>query len=95
MIQLILIFTQLLMYAISIYRMLLLVYFLLSWLPGAYDSGLGRLLVRICEPYVGVFRQFIPPIGRISFAGLVAYFVLFLVEDGILALSSIIIQILI
>ena len=69
---------------ISIYRTLLLIYFLMSWLPGAYQSKPGQILMRICEPYVGFFRQFIPPIGMISFAGLVALLSLTLVQNGVI-----------
>lgn len=69
---------------ISIYRTLLLIYFLMSWLPGAYQSKPGQILMRICEPYVGFFRQFIPPIGMISLAGLVALLSLTLVQNGVI-----------
>lgn len=69
---------------ISIYRTLLLIYFLMSWLPGAYQSKPGQILMRICEPYVGFFRQFIPPIGMISLAGLVALLSLRLVRNGVI-----------
>lgn len=77
---------------INLYRWLLLIYFLLSWLPGAYQSTLGQVLVKLCEPYVGIFRQFIPPIGRISIAGLVAYFSLFFVEQGVVAIVNLLLR---
>ncbi|WP_018659482.1 YggT family protein [Allofustis seminis] len=67
---------------LEIYRLALLAYFLLSWLPEASDSGLGRLLERICEPYVSYFRRFIPPVGMISFAGMAAYICLAILERG-------------
>jgi YggT family protein len=70
---------------IDIYRILLIVYFLMSWLPGAYQSRIGQFLIRICEPYVAFFRQFIPPIGMISIAGLVALFALSLIKTGLVA----------
>jgi len=67
----------------------------MSWLPGAYESKLGQILVRICEPYVSIFRQFIPPIGMISLAGLAAYITLYLVESGIIAVYEILVQLLV
>ena len=79
---------QFLLQAIDFYRIILLVYFLMSWLPGAYQSTIGQILTRICEPYVGFFRQFIPPIGMISLAGLAAYFSLTLVEYGVIAIIN-------
>jgi len=76
---------NLLLSVIDIYRILLIVYFLMSWLPGAYQSRIGQFLIRICEPYVAFFRQFIPPIGMISIAGLVALFALSLIKTGLVA----------
>ena len=77
---------------ISIYRTLLLIYFLMSWLPGAYQSKPGQILMRICEPYVGFFRQFIPPIGMISLAGLVALLSLNLVQNGVIVVFRFLIR---
>lgn len=77
---------------ISIYRTLLLIYFLMSWLPGAYQSKPGQILMRICEPYVGFFRQFIPPIGMISLAGLVALLSLTLVQNGVIVVFGFLIR---
>ena len=67
------------------YRILLIVYFFLSWLPGAYGSTLGQILYSVCEPYVGFFRRFVPPIGMISFAGLVSILALSLIRSGFVA----------
>jgi uncharacterized protein YggT (Ycf19 family) len=80
---------------IEIYRVILVVYFLMSWLPGAYQSTLGQLLRRICEPYVGWFRQFIPPIGFISLAGLAAFFALYLIEYGVATIIQFLIRLVI
>jgi uncharacterized protein YggT (Ycf19 family) len=77
---------------IDIYRILLIVYFLMSWLPGAYQSTIGQILTRICEPFVGFFRRFIPPIGFISLAGLAALFSLTLIEYGVITLINFLIR---
>ncbi len=74
---------RLIIQGIGLYRIALVVYFLLSWLPGGYQSKLGQILIRICEPYVGVFRQFVPPIGMVSLAGIVAFFALNFIEYGV------------
>lgn len=74
---------RLLSWGIDIYSILLIVYFLMSWIPGAYQSKLGYYLTMICEPYVGFFRRFIPPIGMFSVAGIVAYFSLTLIQQGL------------
>jgi len=74
---------RIVMQGVEIYRIALVVYFLLSWMPGGYQSKIGEILTRICEPYVGFFRQFIPPIGMLSLAGIVAFFALNFIESGI------------
>lgn len=53
-------------YAIAdVYSFVIVVYVLLSWFPT--DRGiLGdiyQVLGRICDPYLNLFRRFIPPIG--------------------------------
>lgn len=44
-----------------------MVYALLSWFPGGYQSGLGRLLAKICEPYISLFDRLPLRIGPLDF----------------------------
>lgn len=92
MANLIYVLGQIILELIGIYRIILFIYFLMSWLPGAYQSKFGQLLIRICEPYVSFFRQFIPPIGFISIAGLVALLALYLIESGVVAIINFLIR---
>ncbi|MED4603629.1 YggT family protein [Paenibacillus validus] len=48
---------------VNIYQYVLIAYVLLSWLPNARESFIGEILAKLCEPYLGLFRRFIPPIG--------------------------------
>ncbi|WP_256244350.1 YggT family protein [Alkalibacterium sp. 20] len=82
------------MQGINLYRIALVVYFLLSWMPGGYQSKLGQILIRICEPYVGIFRQFVPSIGMISLAGIVAFFALNFIEYGVQAVFQLLFNLL-
>lgn len=79
--------------AIDLYRIVLLAYFLMSWLPGAYQSKLGRIIYRISEPFVGYFRRFIPAIGNVSFAGIFALLALSLIRTGLIAVINLLINI--
>lgn len=49
--------------ALDVYFIALIIYILMSWLPGARESVFGDALATICEPYLETFRSFIPPIG--------------------------------
>ena len=83
---------RLLLRAIDLYRLLLIVYFLMSWLPGARQSQLGQVVYRLAEPYVSFFRQFVPPIGYVSFAGIVALLALGLIKSGLVVIINLLIR---
>ncbi|MGM9925296.1 MAG: YggT family protein [Bacillus sp. (in: firmicutes)] len=68
---------------IEIYSYALIIYILMSWFPNARESAIGQFLGRICEPYLEVFRRFIPPIGMMDFSPIVGFLVLNLATVGI------------
>lgn len=65
---------SLLLRLIDIYSLALVVYALLSWFPGGYESGLGRFLERICEPFLQIFRRLNLNFAGLDFSILVAMF---------------------
>lgn len=76
---------------LQVYTTVLVVYALLSWFPGAYQTSLGRFLAKICEPYLKLFDRFRFQIGPMDFTILVALLVLqfagnvfFKAADGII-----------
>ncbi|SFK90088.1 YggT family protein [Paenibacillus sp. 1_12] len=71
---------------IEIYTYMLIAYVLLSWLPSAKESFIGEILGKLCEPYLSIFRRFIPPIaGVIDISPIVALIALRFVGQGITA----------
>lgn len=70
-------------FAIYIYSWILIIYILMSWFPGARESSFGELIGRIAEPYLEIFRRFIPPIGMIDISPIVAIIVLRFAGMGI------------
>ncbi|MFZ3588001.1 YggT family protein [Bacillus sp. DJP31] len=75
-----------LLLAIRFYTYALIVYILLSWFPNARESGFGKLLARICEPYLEPFKRIIPPLGMIDISPIVAIFLLNFASIGLTAL---------
>ncbi len=65
------------------YSILLMVYALLSWFPGGYQSGLGRFLAKICEPYIQLFDRLPLRIGGFDFTILAAILILNLAVQGL------------
>ena len=47
------------------YSMVIFVYVLMSWIPmkRGIVADIDSVLARLCDPYLNLFRRFIPPIG--------------------------------
>ena len=80
----------------QVYILLILLYVLLNLLfsfglrpPYARwsDAVLG-FLRDICEPYLGLFRRFIPPIGMFDITPIIAIFVLIIVQRVVVGLIA-------
>jgi uncharacterized protein YggT (Ycf19 family) len=68
---------------VGVYALLILVYILLSWVPLGASGTLEqvrRFLHEVCEPYLRLFRRFIPPLGPLDLSPIVAIVVLTLGE---------------
>lgn len=62
---------------VYLYSMVIFVYIIMSWVPGARESQIGYFLASICEPFLEPFRRIIPPIGgMIDVSPIVALLVL-------------------
>ena len=68
---------------------LIVVWALLTWFPGASQSKLGILIAKVVEPYIRVF-DFIPTLGGIGFSPLVAILVLEIATYGLQVLQMIV-----
>jgi YggT family protein len=69
--------------AIQLYSYAIIGYILMSWFPNARESGIGKFLATICEPYLEPFRRFVPPLGMIDISPIVALIALNLAEVGV------------
>ena len=58
---------------IRLYYFALIARILLSWLPQLQQNRFAEFLYRITEPYLSVFRRFIPPLGMIDISPIVAF----------------------
>ena len=70
-----------------VYTLLLFAYILTSWIRLPYRPWLNRVqrfLYDVCDPYLRIFRRFLPPLGPLDLSPMVAIFVLFIVR-GILS----------
>ena len=66
---------------VGVYVLLILVYVITSWIPGGASPTLERVrqfLYDVCEPYLRLFRRFLPPLGPIDLSPIVAVFTLWI-----------------
>lgn len=68
---------------IFLYQILLIIYILMSWVPASRETKFGQLLEKIAEPYLAVFRKFIPPLGMIDLSPIIAIYALNLISSGV------------
>jgi len=74
---------------IGVYVLLVFAYILTSWIRVGYSPTLERVrrfLHDTCEPYLRLFRRFIPPLGPLDVSPIVAIFALLIAERVINAL---------
>ena len=62
--------------AIHLYSILLMVYALMSWFPGAYQSSLGRWMTYLVTPILKPLRRLPLQFGGFDWSVLVAMFLL-------------------
>jgi uncharacterized protein YggT (Ycf19 family) len=59
------------------YEYLIIAYVLMSWFPlSGVFLDIYKALASICEPYLGIFRRFIPPMGGLDVSAIAAILVL-------------------
>ena len=66
-----------------VYIALIFAYILTTWLQLPHSSALGRIqrfLFDVCDPYLRLFRRFIPPIGPLDLSPMVAMLVLIVID---------------
>lgn len=78
---------SLISFGLTIYSFALIVYIFMSWFPGARESQFGEMLGKICEPYLEIFRKFIPPLGMIDFSPIVAIILLQFARQGFVQIA--------
>jgi len=64
---------------VYVYSAVIFAYVILSWIRIPYSlSWLQRFLYDVCEPYIRIFRRFLPPIGPLDLSPLIAILALYL-----------------
>lgn len=94
MIESLILIRNLLVQGIGIYRIVIFIYILMSWVPSMRENAIGQFIGKIAEPYLDFFRKFIPPLGMIDFSPIIALIALSFISSGVFNVFTIIIQML-
>lgn len=64
------------------YQLIIVVWAIMSWIPMGNSTieSIRSVLDSLVEPYVNIFRRFIPPTGGIDFSPVVALLALSLLQ---------------
>jgi YggT family protein len=66
---------------IWVYTILIFVYVLTSWIRLPYSlNPVQRFLNDVCEPYLRLFRRFIPPLGALDLSPIVGIVALYALQ---------------
>ena len=68
---------------VGVYVLLILAYVITSFVRAGASPTLERVrqfLYDVCEPYLRLFRRFIPPLGPLDLSPIVAVFSLYILE---------------
>ena len=66
--------------AFEVYKFILIARIVLSFVKHNPYSPIIRFVYELSEPYLGIFRRFIPPVGMIDFSPIAAFFVLSIIQ---------------
>lgn len=69
------------------FEFIILIWALMSWLPGASQSSFGRLLGRVAGIVVDPIRRIMPRTGMLDFSPLLAIILLHLAQMGVQMIS--------
>jgi uncharacterized protein YggT (Ycf19 family) len=74
---------------IWVYILLLFTYILTSWIRLPYRPWLNRVqrfLYDVCDPYLRIFRRFLPPLGPLDLSPMVGLVVLIIIQNVVVSL---------
>jgi YggT family protein len=74
-----------------VYTLTIFLYILTSWLRLPYSPTLNRIqrfLYDVCEPYLRIFRRFLPSFGGLDLSPMVAVIVLWVADEIVVGLIN-------
>lgn len=67
--------------AFQLYTLMLFARILTSWLPQLQEYRIVQFIGYYTDPYLNLFRRFIPPLGMIDFSPIIAFLCLGFIQN--------------
>lgn len=77
---------QILNIIFQVYTLMLFARILGSWVPQLSEYKFMQFIAYYTDPYLNLFRRFIPPLGMIDFSPIVAFICLNLLQNVVIGL---------
>ena len=71
-----------------LYELLILARIIMSWIRVNYYNPWVKLIGRLTDPYLNIFRSFVLPLGAVDFSPILALFVLMMLRRVVLTLLA-------
>ncbi len=65
----------------QVYTLLLFIRILISWVPELHKYRLVQFIYYYTDPYLNIFRRFIPPLGILDLSPIVAFICLSVIKN--------------
>ncbi|MFH5810958.1 YggT family protein [Companilactobacillus sp. FL22-1] len=70
--------------AFQVYEMIILIYCLMSFIPSLYNSGFGRFISAMVDPFLNLIRRVIPTtLGLFDFSPIIAIILIQLLQKAV------------
>lgn len=66
--------------AFEVYKFLIIARIILSFIGHNPNNPVIKFIYELTEPFLGIFRRFIPPMGNIDFSPIVAFLALSVIQ---------------
>lgn len=70
------------------YTLLLFARIICSWVPQLMEYRFMQFVAAVTDPYLNLFRRFIPPLGMIDFSPIVAFISLSFIQNILISLIT-------
>jgi YggT family protein len=73
----------------DIYELIIVIWCILSWIPrrqGGWLDDTAQVMNNLVQPYLNIFRRFIPPMGGIDWSPMIAILALGIIQNVVIRL---------